>query len=190
MGEQHSINGLTYIREYLPQAQQEQLLHMIDQQPWLSDLKRRVQHYGYRYDYQHRSIDSTLYLGPLPDWAIWLAKKLYTDHFVSHIPDQLIVNEYEPGQGIASHIDCVPCFDDTILSLSLGAACVMDFTATFSPAHIPLLLEPGSLVIMRNEARYHWKHGIARRKYDVHDGHQIARERRVSLTFRKVILKG
>lgn len=189
MGAVHSISGLTYVRDYVNPIQQKQLLQHIDQQPWLSDLKRRVQHYGYRYDYRHRAIDSTLHLGPLPDWAIWLAEQLCTDHFVAHIPDQLIINEYEPGQGIASHIDCVPCFDDTILSISLESACVMDFTATSSTTHIPRLLEAGSLVVMRDEARYHWKHGIAKRKYDLYDGQKIERGRRVSLTFRKVILE-
>ena len=31
----------------------------MDARPWLSDLKRRVQHYGYKYDYRARAIDHT-----------------------------------------------------------------------------------------------------------------------------------
>ena len=104
------------------------------------------------------------------------------------LPDQLIVNEYEPGQGIASHVDCVPCFTETIASLSLGSACVMNFGNKEKERVVPLLLEPRSLVILRSDARYNWTHGIAARKTDDLQGRVIQRRRRVSLTFRKVIL--
>jgi alkylated DNA repair dioxygenase AlkB len=54
---------------------------------------------------------------------------------------------------------------------------------------VPLLLEPRSLVILRSDARYNWTHRIAARKTDDFQGRVIER-RRVSLTFRKVILDG
>lgn len=181
------IPGLTYIPNYLLPEEQDQLLAIIDQQPWLTTLKRRVQHYGYRYDYTRRVIDSSLFLGPLPVWAAHLAQRLHQNGFAPHIPDQLIVNEYEPGQGIASHIDCTPCFGDTILSISLGSACIMLFTHTRSKVQLPLLMEPRSLLILTGEARYAWKHGIPPRKMDVYQGQRIERQRRVSLTFRTVL---
>ncbi len=43
-----NVPGLQYIPNYLSSQDQEQLLAAIDQQSWLTDLKRRVQHYGYR----------------------------------------------------------------------------------------------------------------------------------------------
>ena len=103
--------------------------------------------------------------------------------------DQVIVNEYEPGQGISSHIDCEPCFKDTIVSLSLGSGCVMNFTNKFNRKHIiPIWLAPRSIVVLRDEARYEWLHGIAARKWDVWGNQRYERARRVSLTFRKVII--
>ena len=39
------IAGLKYIPGYLGSQEQDQLLAAIDQQPWMTDLKRRVQHY-------------------------------------------------------------------------------------------------------------------------------------------------
>ncbi|MEL6310548.1 MAG: alpha-ketoglutarate-dependent dioxygenase AlkB, partial [Chloroflexota bacterium] len=90
--------------------------------------------------------------------------------------------------GISPHVDCEPCFDDTILSLSLGSACLMDFTHIEGQHTNSILLAPRSLLIMAGEARYDWKHGIAARKSDVVDGKRIARQRRISLTMRKVIL--
>jgi alkylated DNA repair dioxygenase AlkB len=42
--------------------------------------------------------------------------------------DQAIINEYQPGQGISPHVDCVPCFGPVVAAISLGSDCVMDFT--------------------------------------------------------------
>jgi alkylated DNA repair dioxygenase AlkB len=180
------VPGLRYVPGYLNQKQQEWLLEKIDGQPWLADLKRRVQHYGYRYDYKSRAVDASAFLGPLPDWAGLVVQKLRKDGMIEQAPDQLIVNEYEPGQGIAPHIDCVPCFGETVLSLSLGSACVMIFKHSKSEEHTSLLLEAGSLLVMQGEARYEWKHGIAYRKSDIYEGQSLERGRRVSLTFRNV----
>lgn len=41
-----------------------------------------------------------------------------------------------------------------------------------------------SLLIMTGAARYQWTHGIQNRKTDLIDGHQVPRDRRVSLSFR------
>jgi alkylated DNA repair dioxygenase AlkB len=117
-----------------------------------------------------------------------LAYRLYDGNIISELPDQVIVNEYQPGQGISSHIDCVPCFTDTIISLSLGSACVMNFTGVPTGEKIPVLLEPRSIVVLKDDARYKWTHSIPARKVDHFYGQTITRERRVSLTFRKVII--
>jgi alkylated DNA repair dioxygenase AlkB len=52
----------------------------------------------------------------------------------------------------------------------------------------PLLLMPGSLLVLSGEARYQWQHEIRGRKVDHWEGKKMERLRRVSLTFRKVIL--
>ncbi|BAZ28552.1 2OG-Fe(II) oxygenase [Cylindrospermum sp. NIES-4074] len=182
------IKGLKYIPEFITQSEHDCLTKQVDNQPWLSDLKRRVQHYGYKYNYKARAIDTSMHIGALPDWALALAYKLYNNNFIETIPDQVIVNEYLPGQGISSHIDCVPCFADTIISLSLGSACIMDFINPSTGEKIPILLEPKSIVVLKEDARYKWTHSIASRKMDKFQGQIITRERRISLTFRKVIL--
>ncbi|MBD2181115.1 alpha-ketoglutarate-dependent dioxygenase AlkB [Planktothrix sp. FACHB-1355] len=181
------VPGLKYICDYISAAEQCQLLDTIDRQVWSTELKRRVQHYGYKYNYQKRSVESSLYLGDLPDWLLSIAKQLYTDKLTESLPDQVIINEYEPGQGIAAHIDCVPCFGETIISLSLGSVCVMDFTHSQTKQKIPILLLPGSLLILQKQARYEWQHGIALRKKDKYKGKEFVRTRRISLTFRKVL---
>ena len=186
--EVHTVTGLKYIPEFIDQSEHNYLIKQVDNQPWLSDLKRRVQHYGYKYNYKARKIDTSMHIGALPDWASDLAYKLYNNNFIDSIPDQVIINEYLPGQGISSHIDCVPCFSNTIISLSLGSACIMDFTNPSIDEKIPILLEPKSIVILKEDARYKWNHSIAARKTDKFQETVIKRERRISLTFRKVIL--
>lgn len=183
-----TIPGLSYIPGYITSAEENHLLTAIDQQIWMTDLKRRVQHYGYRYDYKRRSVDADLYLGALPAWLHGWAQRLQQDGHFAHALDQVIINEYLPGQGIADHVDCVPCFGDTILSLSLGSPCVMMFTRVEDGLQVPLLIEARSLLVMRGEARYEWKHGIPSRKTDAYNGQVYLRARRVSMTFRGVIL--
>ena len=129
-------------------------------------------------------------IGELPEWLHRLSEKLYEDGHMPEVADQVIVNEYLPGQGISSHIDCEPCFKDTIVSLSLGSGCVMNFINKFDKTKkIPVWLAPRSLVVLSGKARYEWLHGIAARKSDEWDGKTHKRQRRVSLTFRKVIIK-
>lgn len=182
------IKGLDYIPEYITQEEHKFLWQNVNAEKWLDDLKRRVQHYGYKYNYKARFIDYTMKIGELPLWVMSLAEKLKEDGFMQNTPDQLIINEYLAGQGIASHIDCEPCFDDTIISLSLGSTCVMDFINKYTKEKIEILLEPRSLVVLKGEARYEWTHGIAGKKADLFKGQKYERKTRISLTFRNVIL--
>ena len=184
------INGLNYIENYINDHQHKWLLDTIAKQPWLNDLKRRVQHYGYKYDYKARKVNRDMHIGELPEWLKRLSQKIHNDGHMTEVADQVIVNEYEPGQGIAAHIDCEPCFKDTIVSLSLESGCIMDFThKDYKKMKIPVWLEPKSLVVLSGEARNDWLHGIAARKSDELNGQKHPRKRRVSLTFRNVILE-
>lgn len=181
--------GLRYIANYVPPQLEARLLTLLDAAPWLDDLKRRVQHYGYRYDYKSRRIDHSMYLGPLPQWCEYYAQQFAAEGIFSSPLDQVIINEYLPGQGIAPHIDCMPCFEDTIVSLSLGSACVMNFTQLAVPTQrYDQVLERGSAVVLQHAARFEWQHGIKPLKSDTINGQRILRQRRVSLTFRKVKL--
>lgn len=183
------IKGLTYIPNFLEMSEVNNLIYSINMEPWLSDIKRRVQHYGYKYNYKARSIDYSMFIGKLPSWAMIIAQRLFIEKHINELPDQLIINEYEPGQGIANHVDCEPCFGDTIISISLGSSCVMDFINLSSKQKVEVMLESGSLVVLNGDARYNWTHGIAQRKTDNFKGEKTDRRLRISLTFRKVILR-
>lgn len=99
-------------------------------------------------------------------------------------PDQVIANEYLPGQGISAHVDCEPCFGAVIASVSLLSATEMQFRDLRTSEARAVILAPRSLLVLAGPARHDWTHAIPARRSDVIDGVRIARGRRVSLTFR------
>lgn len=91
-------------------------------------------------------------------------------------------------------------FEDGIAIVSLESACVMHFSQCkvgdgnagrpeeeTSSMRIPILLSPGSLILMSGEARYFWKHEINRKPgYQLWEGKEIYQQRRTSVTLRKL----
>ena len=181
-----TVPGLTRIDDWIGKAEEHQILGLVDSGNWRNDLKRRVQHFGYRYDYRARSVSLADNLGPLPGWLAVLAGRLVDGGVVSKPPDQVSINEYWPSQGISAHIDCVPCFGETIAILSLGGSVVMKFQCSATGAGRELALPTCSLLSLTGPARYDWLHAIPGRMSDVIDGVKTPRIRRVSLTFRSV----
>ena len=89
--------------------------------------------------------------------------------------NQITVNEYPPGTGLAPHVDTHSAFTETILSLSLGDRCVMEFrhpngyTNDSKYNNIPhraLELPRRSLLVLTGMARYNRQHYIPKRKSD------------------------
>ncbi|MBO2453656.1 alpha-ketoglutarate-dependent dioxygenase AlkB [Actinomadura barringtoniae] len=167
----------------MDEEEQKRLADHIDAGQWSRELKRRVQHYGHRYEYGRRGV-SVRQAPPLPPWALELAVRLRREGRVEDVADQVIVNEYQPGQGISAHVDCVPCFGPIVASVSLLSACVMEF---LGPERVPVWLEPGSLCLMTGDSRFIWRHAIPARKTDPGPNGRIPRGRRVSVTLRTVL---
>ena len=152
-----------------------------------------MQHYGYKYDYPNRQLDESAHIGSLPEWLRQLTHEVCAAasedamHLLdAHQPfEQAIVDEYKPGQGIAPHIDR-DCFGPVVATVSLGSAVNMDFRCDATGEEFMQRLEPRSLVLMHGDARWRWRHGIAKRRTDTWSGQKIARQRRVSITFRTI----
>lgn len=179
--------GAECLDDFISPTEEAELLHIIDQQKWMQDLRRRVQHYGYRYDYKKRNITEDDRIGALPDWVQPICDRLLEQNIFATPPEQMIVNEYEAGQGIASHADR-DCFGGVVASLSLGSDCMMDITpypedrnSTFA-----IVLARRSLLALRGVSRDRWLHGIRPNRSDTQDGIKIPRTRRISLTFRTI----
>jgi alkylated DNA repair dioxygenase AlkB len=183
------VPGLAYHGDFLSADEAARIVAHIDNADWITDLKRRVQHYGFKYDYKAKSVDESMRIADLPLWAERMGNRLVNLGLFSTVPDQVIVNEYLPGQGITPHVDCVPCFGEAVASVSLMSPCVMRFISLHGKGTVDVDLIPGSVVLIAGESRYEWKHGIMARKCDRIDGVVRPRARRISATFRTVILK-
>jgi alkylated DNA repair dioxygenase AlkB len=180
--------GIQLLPDYISVDEECDLVSQVDGSIWSNELSRRVQHYGFRYDYRKRTVDQSMRLGPLPDWLQQQAIRLFEGGIFEQVPDQVIINEYVPGQGIAAHVDCEPCFGPTIASLSLCAPIVMVFESRRTREVIEVDLPPSSLLVLSGEGRYDWTHSIQARRADTIKATTRPRERRISLTFRTVIL--
>src|SRR4051812_4023715 len=101
------IPGLSYRPEYVTESEETELAHQIDLQPWNTSWERRRQPYGTTYG-QTDEIER-----PIPDWDLKLALRMHREGISERPFDQMLVNEYFPGQGIALHFDRKP-FDRTV----------------------------------------------------------------------------
>ncbi|KAG9283872.1 hypothetical protein AMEX_G2701 [Astyanax mexicanus] len=166
--------GLSVVEEFVSPEEEAELLEAVD---WTShpeeltvqkELKhRRVKHYGYEFRYDNNNVDKDKPLpGGLPPQCGAVLQRCLSEGHVDFLPDQLTVNQYQRGQGIPPHVDTHSPFEDTILSLSLGAKTVMDFRHPDGQA-VAVVLPGRSLLVMKGESRYLWTHGITPRKFDV-----------------------
>ena len=189
--------GLEYRPDFLVASEEAGLLAHIDDSEWLTDLSRRVMHFGYKYDYTSRRLDETARIGPLPEWLARLssmAREAASEEAKQLLdPDrpfeQAIINEYLPGQGIAPHIDR-DCFGPLVATVSLGSAVNMDFCCDSTGNEHVQRLVPRSLVLLYGDACFKWRHGIAKRHSDTWNGQRTKRQRRVSITFRTIANTG
>lgn len=141
-----------------------------------SNNSRCVSHFGYTYAYDGSGVSKTTTIPTeleqllTPDILLSITGKTYTPF------DQVIINQYKKSQCISPHIDHVKYFGDIIGSISLGTTCDMIFTQQAKT--ISVSLEPGSLVLLTEQARYNWKHSLTNKSNKI----------RYSITFRHVRL--
>uniref|UniRef100_A0A8B9E4Y9 tRNA (carboxymethyluridine(34)-5-O)-methyltransferase ALKBH8 n=1 Tax=Anser cygnoides TaxID=8845 RepID=A0A8B9E4Y9_ANSCY len=202
--------GLVVIEKVVSPEEERRMLESID---WMGDedaqnaqktlRHRNVKHFGYEFRYDNNNVDKDKPLpGGLPEICSLFLEKCLKQGYIKHKPDQLTVNQYEPGQGIPPHIDTHSAFEDEIISLSLGAEIVMDFKHPDGHT-VAVMLPRCSLLVMSGESRYLWTHGITPRKYDIIQASELGqkvgtitadvgdltlnqRKTRTSFTFRKV----
>ena len=171
------MQGLTYIKDFITEKEESDLITFINSMEWNNDLSRKTQHYGYKYNYNLKNtLEKTVAIPNEITFILNILQHKFNKEF-----NQLIINHYEPGQGISPHIDNIKLFDDTIVSISMGSNCIMKFTK--KEEYHDIMLERCSLVALQGDARYKWKHSIPSRKSD----NKEMRGERISLTFRKLI---
>ena len=152
-------SGAVIVPDIVTEAEERRILLRISQASWMTDLSRRVQHYGYRYNYRGPTNGRHDPAPPFPLWAEVVADRL-APHFGVRRPEQCIVNEYRPGQGIGMHADHAS-FGGIVVSLSLGDAWTMNFRPRAAHPYVReglasdevALLPRRSALVLRGQAR-------------------------------------
>ncbi len=182
------VRGIDYIPEFITCGEERVLLWQADQEgEWLTHWSRRTKFFGVKYDRAARSVNLDAPIAQVPAWSNFVRERLVSHEIFNKLPTQMGINEYLPGQGIAQHVDY---FGGTVVSLSLGSGCIMEFTLPDCPeARASIWLAPRSIVVLNGDARNVWQHGIRGRLSDIVGGHTVKRNRRVSLTFRDVVIE-
>ena len=121
------VPGLHVVTDFITDEESVSLLREIDARPWDTSIKRRVQHYGHAFDYATLKIAEQGTVPTMPSFAAEVISRLRDSSLMPHEVDQLTVNEYEPGVGIAFHVDAHSAFEDGIAAITLGSGIVMEF---------------------------------------------------------------
>ncbi len=183
---QQDIKGFTLIENFITPEYESELIKKLNNQKWVIDYQRRLQYYNYR-----NELVKPYSLIPIPalipEFLNILIDKMINDRIITDRPDQIIINEYKPGEGLKPHTDRKLYFKELIIGLSLNSGATMVFSKQSTHEVKKIYIPPRSLYIMKDEARYKYKHGIIGRKNDEVQGIKIPRDTRISITFRYVI---
>ncbi|DBA81119.1 hypothetical protein WJX79_009076 [Trebouxia sp. C0005] len=197
-----ALEGLHYIPNYLNESQHDRLLKDVhsSKSKWTQVSGRRLQSYG---GTVHEKWGGLLQ-APIPAWLQTTLSKIDQDfHLYDGAANHVLLNAYEPGQGILAHEDG-PVYYPAACILSLGSSAVMHFRRKShdgieSKPVASVLLMPGSLLVFNGEAYKDCLHGIDEVFEDVLDdsilnleqcnqkvGAVLPRTVRHSLTIRRV----
>lgn len=108
-------------------------------------------------------------VGPLKQIALLLLERgIFTRH---EPPNHVLLNEYQPGQGILPHTDG-PSYTSRTATISLASSVVLEFRRRFASDEIgtkedengngpiQVLLEAGSMIVFEEDAYLEYCHGI------------------------------
>lgn len=179
-----ALPGLFLYPDFIDEAKERQLLDEIDSQIWIVDYLRRLQYYGYRNELE-KPYDLIPFPVSMPPMIYQLSQEIVKQGIVLLQPDQVIINEYVPGEGIKPHKDRA-YYENQICGVNLGSGCIMRFIRGQNEEVVDVEIPRRSVYVMQDDARKKWKHAIPPRKKDNIQGTVKHRERRVSITYRKV----
>lgn len=167
--------GLVYIPDGINFEEEAALLRVIGSLPFSEaqyrefTARRRIVSFGGRYDFTNRQLSAA---PPIPEFLLPIRA-----HVASRLGVEAerlthgLVTEYQPGTPIGWHRDA-PAFEFTI-GISLLGLCRMRLrpyvysprkaarrTARSRADTVTLLLEPRSIYLIRDDARWRWQHSI------------------------------
>lgn len=146
-------NGLLLIENFISKSEEKDIVSNI---PPTIDLNKNtrnsIRRYGSNVPYKNQieSSDIPQYLGKL-------CVKIFEKGLLQIVPNSVSINEYLVGNSIAPHIDS-PESGEVITIISL----LSDANMVFSKNDIEqkIIIPARSLIQLRDEVRYNWKHSI------------------------------
>lgn len=182
-----AIRGLTLRENYLSVEEERIAVEALNARPWDRVRRGLVQNYGYVFDYTVSSVRDLTRVTPIPAFIAHLGSRLVSDGFFPRRPECIIVNHYEPGEGIVPHIDVIEHFGPQVVTLSLlSSICMVFINDRRRERRLEIALPARSLLAIDGEARFEWLHGIRERKTDTLAGVVVKREQRISISFRNI----
>lgn len=150
----NSIPGLIIVNDFLTEEEEQHVLNFIPKQKARSGVEERnsVQRFGSNFPYQNGFINHTI-----PAIFETLVDKMIKASLLTERQDSVSINEYHVGNTIAPHVDNKRS-GETITIISLLGNAVMKFDC--GPLTMNFDVPPRSLLQIRGEARWKWKHSI------------------------------
>ncbi|OJD21873.1 hypothetical protein ACJ73_06785 [Blastomyces percursus] len=209
-----------YIPDFITHDEEERLLQKITSVPiprWTHLSRRRLQTWPCAL-----SKSNVLLASPLPQWLISPIISRFTKlglfrESPHRVANHVLINEYQPGQGIMPHEDGAAYYP-MVATVSLGAPIVLEMTEKTNREHkglevseqtaasqFRILQERRSLLVTTGKLYTDYLHGIEERMIDADlnsetvcnwgllgdkeafDAGSYARETRISLTYRDVL---
>jgi alkylated DNA repair dioxygenase AlkB len=157
--------GFVYVADAIDPAEERRLIGLLQQLPWETvvfrgyEARRRVVHFGHRYDFEARGVSPGL---PIPPELLALRERAVA--IAADDPEryvEVLATEYRPGATIGWHSDA-PAFGATVLGVSLASACRMRFRRRAGGGWLrwDRVLEARSAYVIGGDARSTWQHSI------------------------------
>lgn len=193
-------SDIYYIPNFISAEEEDEIVQKVYSAPkpkWTCLSNRRLQDYG---GVPHKR-------GMIPEEIPhWLHK--YMDRiknlgfFEKMTPNQVLVNEYLPGQGIMPHLDG-PLFSPVVTTISCGSHAILNFfdNTVKRDKICEFLLERCSLIVIKRDMYSEYLHSIDETKFDILSnkcinlkycskeykiGDILERKTRISVTIRNV----
>ncbi|XP_046920029.2 putative RNA/DNA demethylase ALKBH6 [Dermatophagoides farinae] len=154
-------DSIFYISDFLDTDEERKLIDRVIQAPkpkWQFLSNRSLQVYG-----GYPSTEGML-AEDLPQWLQVYANSLQKMNiFDGNLPNQVLINRYEPGQGILAHEDG-PLYHPVVATINTGSHTVLNFyeksLTEGRKYRFSLLLWPRSLSILKYDAYKKYLHEI------------------------------
>jgi len=156
--------GFVYQGDLISPAEEQRLLAQIRELPFQNfqfqgyEGNRRVVSFGWRYDFNERSL---IQVDDIPSFLLSLRESAAS--FAGLAPEalqQVLVTEYDAGAGIGWHRDKA-VFGD-VVGVSLLSACTFRLRRKLRDGweRASVIAEPRSVYLLRGPSRTEWEHSI------------------------------